>query len=134
MLQHALRRIWLAADEGREEMDLIHYAMVGGMRDELPATDQARFARWQATLPARQQAFLLAEPSLHNVLDAHARRLHRLGGLSRQRCAAGGRGFGLLGAGQQPLVQPGAQLAGGQVAVHLAVANEAHGPGFFTHH
>ena len=76
VLQHALRRIWLAADEGREEMDLIHYAMVGGMRDELPAADQARFARWRATLPAQQQAFLLAEPSLHNVLDAHANQLY----------------------------------------------------------
>ncbi|GAA4037396.1 hypothetical protein GCM10022409_22960 [Hymenobacter glaciei] len=75
VLQHALRRIWLAANEGREEMDLLHYAMVGGLNDELPAADQARFAAWRAALPAQQQAFLLASPSLHNVLDAHANQL-----------------------------------------------------------
>ncbi|MGI4864436.1 MAG: ATP-binding protein [Janthinobacterium lividum] len=76
VLQHALRRIWLAADEGREEMDLLHYAMVGGLADELPAADQARFAQWQAGLSAAQQQFLLAQPSLRNVLDAHANQLY----------------------------------------------------------
>ena len=76
MLQHALRRIWLAADQGREEMDLIHYAMVGGLADELPAADQARFAQWQAGLSATQQQFLLGQPSLRNVLDAHANQLY----------------------------------------------------------
>jgi hypothetical protein len=76
VLQHALRRIWLAADEGREEMDLLHYAMVGGLSDELPAADQPRFAQWQATLPAQQREFLLASPSLLNVLDAHANQLY----------------------------------------------------------
>ena len=45
VLQHALRRIWLAADQGRDEMDLIHYAMVGGLADELPAADQAPVCR-----------------------------------------------------------------------------------------
>ncbi|UOQ64621.1 nSTAND1 domain-containing NTPase [Hymenobacter volaticus] len=76
VLQHALRRIWLAANEGREEMDLLHYAMVGGLSDELPAADQARFAQWQETLSAPQRQFLLADPSLRNVLDAHANQLY----------------------------------------------------------
>ncbi|MGY3090505.1 energy-coupling factor transporter ATP-binding protein EcfA2 [Hymenobacter sp. UYAg731] len=76
VLQHALRRIWLAADQGREEMDLLHYAMVGGLSDELPAADQPRFVRWQATLPAQQREFLLADASLRNVLDAHANQLY----------------------------------------------------------
>jgi hypothetical protein len=76
VLQHALRRIWLAADQGREEMDLIHYAMVGGLADELPVDDQARFAEWRAGLSATQQQFLLAQPSLRNVLDAHANQLY----------------------------------------------------------
>jgi hypothetical protein len=76
VLQHALRRIWLAADQGREEMDLVHYAMVGGLADELPAADQARFAQWQAGLSATQQQFLLGQPSLRNVLDAHANQLY----------------------------------------------------------
>ena len=76
VLQHALRRIWLAADQGREEMDLLHYAMVGGLADELPAADRARFAAWRATLPAHQQQFLLGNPGLRNVLDAHANQLY----------------------------------------------------------
>ena len=76
VLQHALRRIWLAADQGREEMDLIHYAMVGGFSDELPPTDQARFEQWRASLSPQQQEFLLAHPSLRNVLDAHANQLY----------------------------------------------------------
>ena len=76
VLQHALRRIWLAADQGREEMDLLHYAMVGGLADELPAADQARFAAWRATLPDWQRAFLLGRPALRNVLDAHANQLY----------------------------------------------------------
>jgi hypothetical protein len=76
VLQHALRRIWLAADEGREEMDLLHYAMVGGLADELPADDQTRFAQWRAGLSATQQQFLLGQPSLRNVLDAHANQLY----------------------------------------------------------
>ncbi|TDN38639.1 ATP-binding protein [Hymenobacter sp. UV11] len=76
VLQHALRRIWLAADQGREELDLIHYAMVGGMSDELPSTEQARFARWRAALSGPEQQFLLANASLRNVLDAHANQLY----------------------------------------------------------
>ena len=76
VLQHALRRIWLAADQGREEMDLLHYAMVGGLAGELPAADRARFAAWRATLPAHQQKFLLENPGLRNVLDAHANQLY----------------------------------------------------------
>ncbi|MBF9223871.1 nSTAND1 domain-containing NTPase [Hymenobacter ruricola] len=76
VLQHALRRIWLAADEGREEMDLRHYAMVGGLSDELPEADRPRFEAWKAALPAHQQKFLLANPGLRNVLDAHANQLY----------------------------------------------------------
>jgi hypothetical protein len=76
VLQHALRRIWLAADQGREEMDLLHYAMVGGLSDELPAADLARFDQWRATVPGPEQQFLLADASLHNVLDAHANQLY----------------------------------------------------------
>ncbi|MFD2718133.1 hypothetical protein ACFST9_05365 [Hymenobacter monticola] len=75
VLQHALRRIWLAADQGREEMDLLHYAMVGGLADELPPENQARFAQWRATLTEPQRAFLLDNPGLRNVLDAHANQL-----------------------------------------------------------
>ncbi|MBF9222687.1 nSTAND1 domain-containing NTPase [Hymenobacter ruricola] len=76
VLQHALRRIWLAADEGREQMDLLHYAMVGGLSDELPPADRPRFEAWKATLPPAERGFLLDNPGLRNVLDAHANQLH----------------------------------------------------------
>ncbi len=37
ILQHALNQVWHAANNGTEEMDLLHYAMVGGMPlNELP--------------------------------------------------------------------------------------------------
>ena len=80
VLQHALRRIWLAASHGREQLDLIHYAMVGGLDGELPAEDRARFTAWQATLPAGERQFLLGQPSLRNVLDAHASQLYAQAG------------------------------------------------------
>ncbi len=76
VLQHALYQIWQAARQGSEELDLLHYAMVGGISaTELPAADQARFAAWRAQLPAAEAEFLLARPALRNVLDAHANRL-----------------------------------------------------------
>jgi hypothetical protein len=85
VLQHALRRIWLAADHGREQMDLLHYAMVGGLNGELPAADRARFAAWRATLPAGHDQFLLANASLRNVLDAHANQLYAEAGAGYNR-------------------------------------------------
>jgi len=37
ILQHALNQVWLAAGHGSQEMDLVHYAMVGGMpAEDLP--------------------------------------------------------------------------------------------------
>jgi hypothetical protein len=47
ILQHSLNRIWRAADSGHEEMDLFHYAMVGGMpAEELPDEEISRFNAW----------------------------------------------------------------------------------------
>ena len=46
ILQHALNQIWHAADNGKEEMDLVHYAMVGGMAvNELPDEHVERFKK-----------------------------------------------------------------------------------------
>jgi hypothetical protein len=56
ILQHALNQIWHAANNGREEMDLIHYAMVGGMADnELPDEHVKRFKTWYDSLPHHQE-------------------------------------------------------------------------------
>ncbi len=76
ILQHALNQIWHAADRGQEEMDLIHYAMVGGIASkDLPDDQVERFTKWFGGLPSKIKA-CYHEPSLENVLDAHANKLY----------------------------------------------------------
>jgi len=85
ILQHCLYQIWKAAGEGQsarggsasggEEMDLIHYAMVGGMsKDKLLKEDKAKFEEWYVKLPPNTKR-AYKNPSLRNVLDIHANRL-----------------------------------------------------------
>jgi len=75
ILQHALNQIWHAANSGAEEMDLIHYAMVGGMPEsELPEDQVLRFKQWFEDLPENIKACYHA-PSLQNVLDTHTNKL-----------------------------------------------------------
>ncbi len=76
ILQHALNQVWVAADSGREEMDLVHYAMVGGMAPaELQESDAERFNRWFGQLGTDIKA-CYHEPSLQNVLDTHTNKLY----------------------------------------------------------
>lgn len=76
ILQHALSQIWLAADKGHEELDLIHYAKVGGMpADELPDQDQALFYSWFNEQPAYKQKYF-KETGLNKVIDIHANILY----------------------------------------------------------
>jgi energy-coupling factor transporter ATP-binding protein EcfA2 len=76
ILQHALKQIWKAANNGQEEMDLIHYAIVGGMSgDVLPKELTERFAIWKEKLPEYERAGL-ENPGLSNVLDIHANKLY----------------------------------------------------------
>ena len=76
ILQHALKQIWIAADSGNEEMDLLHYAMVGGMSvHELPEEQIQRFNEWFASLPDEIKACYHA-PNLQNVLDTHTNKLY----------------------------------------------------------
>lgn len=76
ILQHALNQIWHAANNGNEEMDLIHYAMVGGMPvEELPDDHTGRFKQWFASLPGKIQA-CYHKPDLQNVLDTHTNKLY----------------------------------------------------------
>ena len=75
ILQHALNQIWHAADNGKEEMDLIHYAMVGGMSvNELPDEQVDRFNKWFEGLSPDIKA-CYHEPNLQNVLDTHTNKL-----------------------------------------------------------
>ncbi|MBK6635562.1 MAG: hypothetical protein IPG38_15835 [Chitinophagaceae bacterium] len=76
ILQHALNQVWHAADRGNEEMDLVHYAMVGGMPvDELPDEQVARFTNWfEGLSPVIKACY--HEPNLQNVLDSHTNKLY----------------------------------------------------------
>ena len=76
ILQHALNQVWKMADEGKAEMDLLHYAMVGGMAgDELPGEDVEKFRQWFGNLPKKVQD-CYDRPSLQNVLNTHANKLY----------------------------------------------------------
>lgn len=76
ILQHALSQIWLAADYGQEEMDLIHYAMVGGMPAiELPDEDQKRFIQWFKVLPAYKREYFHST-GLNKAIEIHANTLY----------------------------------------------------------
>jgi len=72
ILQHALSQIWLMADRGRQQMDLIHYAMVGGMpASELPDDEQLEFQKWFSALPQARQNYY-QETGLNKVIEIHA--------------------------------------------------------------
>lgn len=76
MLQHALNQIWKMADSGKEELDLIHYAMVGGLApEELPDDERQKFLRWFDELPKKIKV-CYDEASLQNVLNTHANILY----------------------------------------------------------
>ncbi len=76
ILQHALRQVWLAANNGMEEMDLIHYAMVGGMTaNELPDADRIKYKEWFVHLPETQKKFY-TDPGLNKIIEIHASRLY----------------------------------------------------------
>lgn len=76
ILQHALSRIWAAADRGSKEMDLLHYAMVGGMpENELPDEDMPAFRQWFNAMPEHEQKFY-RETGLHKVIEIHANLLY----------------------------------------------------------
>src|SRR5688572_20419321 len=75
ILQHALNQIWHAANQGKDEMDLIHYTMVGGMpQTELPDDQIGKFSQWFSRQPEKIKQFY-QEPNLQNVLDTHANKL-----------------------------------------------------------
>lgn len=76
IVQHALNQVWHAADNGKEEMDLIHYAMVGGMPvNELPDEQVDRFKKWFEGLAPEIKA-CYHKPNLQNVLDTHTNKLY----------------------------------------------------------
>ena len=76
VLEHAMNEVWIQAKNGGEELDLIHYAMAGGMPpNELPTDDRNRFDAWFNTLPAKlKEAY--QRPGLSQIIDTHANKLY----------------------------------------------------------
>lgn len=76
ILQHALSNIWHAANQGKEELDLIHYAIIGGMpSSELPEEDKPRFLNWFKSLPDYSRK-LYHSPGIKRVIEIHANQLY----------------------------------------------------------
>ena len=76
VLEHAMNEVWIQANNGSEELELIHYAMAGGMPpNELPAEDREKFNKWFNTLPTKlQEAY--QHPGLSHIIDTHANKLY----------------------------------------------------------
>ena len=76
VLEHALNEVWIHAQHGEEELDLIHYAMAGGMSPEqLPVEDRPRFNEWFTRIsPKLQDAY--KRPGLAHIIDTHANKLY----------------------------------------------------------
>ena len=63
------------ADEGAGTMDLIHYAMVGGMRERnFRIMMSVKFKEWFGGLPENVRR-CYDQPGLQNVLNTHANKL-----------------------------------------------------------
>ncbi|MBO4244829.1 MAG: hypothetical protein J5882_07240 [Bacteroidales bacterium] len=72
ILQHALNLLWKMADNGEQQMDLIHLAQIAGISsDTLSPSDKKLFDSWFETLPEYQRKYY-ETPSLNNILNAHA--------------------------------------------------------------
>jgi hypothetical protein len=78
ILQHALNQVWKMADNGNDEMDLIHYAMVGGMEGkELPDDSYMKYQQW-FNEQSQKIRDCYDKPGLQNVLNTHANKLFNL--------------------------------------------------------
>lgn len=76
VLQHTLNRLWRTANNGQEELDLLHLAKIGGLHPEfLDQNDRQEFDNWFNTLPEKQRVYF-ENPSLNNVLNLHANTLY----------------------------------------------------------
>jgi len=72
ILQHTLKQVWWIANNGDEELDMIHLAKLGGIHSRfLTAEDKRRFDDWSESVNPILKNYLIA-PSSNNVLNAHA--------------------------------------------------------------
>ncbi|MBR4440060.1 MAG: hypothetical protein IKS00_00800 [Bacteroidales bacterium] len=76
VLQHALNLLWKTAGNGKEQLDLLHFAKIAGIsKDLLSDNDRQEFDRWFAKLPEYQKKYY-EHPNLDNVLNTHAGTLY----------------------------------------------------------
>jgi hypothetical protein len=67
--------MWKLAGNGKEQLDLIHLAMAGGLAEKyLPASDKEPFTKWLSMLPANKRRFY-EHAAIGNILNAHANEL-----------------------------------------------------------
>ncbi len=72
VLQHALNLLWKMADNGAQQLDLIHLAKIAGIsKDVLSDGEQKEFDKWFNSRPEYEKKYF-AKPDLNNVLNAHA--------------------------------------------------------------
>ena len=76
VLEHAMNEVWIQAKHGNEELDLLHYAMAGGMPpQELPVEYRKPFDDWFSKLSSKlQEAY--KHPGLSQIIDTHANKLY----------------------------------------------------------
>jgi len=72
LLQHTLKQLWIYADNGNEELDMIHLAKLAGLNTKFLTTDDKLiFDKWFGKLESFQKKYF-ENPSSSNVLNAHA--------------------------------------------------------------
>jgi hypothetical protein len=76
LLQHTLKQLWENAQNGEEEIDILHLAKLGGINQKLlPSEDKEKFAEW-ISKTGNQRKKYFENPSASNVLNAHANYLY----------------------------------------------------------
>jgi WD40 repeat protein/energy-coupling factor transporter ATP-binding protein EcfA2 len=76
LLQHALNQLWELAENGEQELDLIHLAKLAGMQTSFLSTeDKVEFDNWFAELPDFRKTYF-EKPELNNILNSHANMLY----------------------------------------------------------
>ena len=72
VLQHTMNLLWKTADDGKQQLDLIHLAKIAGISPNvLNKDDRDEFGKFFANLPDFKKKYY-DKPALNNVLNAHA--------------------------------------------------------------
>ena len=76
LLQHALNRLWKQAEYGKETIDFIHLAQIGGISPGiLNAEERKRFDEFFENLDETEKKYY-SQPHFTNILNSHANKLY----------------------------------------------------------